>query len=112
MGIGEKNLADAWRDGHGLYAGAEPQLRDKSYHIQQHRPRLILIITHYIDKDRRLPIAAKPQGICEHLIIDAGHNYCLYKFLDITDLPDVSYKPGPAQTCPRTILIHYKIDAI
>lgn len=73
---------------------------------------MVRVLTHGIAEDRRLPIAAKPQGRYGQLIIDAEQKSGRYQLIDITDLPDVFYKHGPAQTGPRPIHLHDNFDDI
>lgn len=60
----------------------------------------------------RLLVAARPIGRCGHFVIDAAHKYCLYQFLDITELPEAFYKQQRVQTGTRTELLYDNIDSI
>lgn len=54
----------------------------------------------------------KLEGKCGNLMVDEEHNFGLYHFLEIPNLPEGFEKKEAEQTGPRPILLHDNIDTI
>lgn len=75
-------------------------------------PGLVTFIKHKTAVEGRMTIEPESQRRGGYSFIDIDHKSGLYQFLQITDLPDILYKPQCPQSGIKSEILHNKMDAI